>query len=186
MYEFRLKFHWSLFLRIHSTIFQHWFRQWLGADQATSHCLNQLLLIYWRIYASLGLNDWIDQHQNIKSHKRCAHFMGCTLFTTYFVFPEVCLSLRPGDPLSCSTRHTSWTNSSSCFWAEIQPNSCCLHFGDFTFFLSPDVPDFLEKKRLIRWASPAFLLTHTRAWKQIFSRCVTVNMFQNSTFKHIP
>ena len=103
------------------------------------------------------------------------------------------------------------------------------------FFLSPDVPDFLKKKRLILWASPAFLLflpdgwvpfssslsllavkqdrfqvgkycrimlasrsficassivppliTHTRAWKQIFSHCVTVNMFKSSTFKYIP
>ena len=26
MYEFRSKFHWSLFLRVHLTIFQHWFR----------------------------------------------------------------------------------------------------------------------------------------------------------------
>ena len=26
MYKFRLKFHWSLFLRVQLTIFQHWFR----------------------------------------------------------------------------------------------------------------------------------------------------------------
>ena len=26
MFEFRLKFHWSLFQRVQSTIFQHWFR----------------------------------------------------------------------------------------------------------------------------------------------------------------
>ena len=26
IYEFRLKFHWSLFLSVHSIIFQHWFR----------------------------------------------------------------------------------------------------------------------------------------------------------------
>ena len=32
MYEFRLRFHWSLLLRVQLTIFQHWFRQWLGAD----------------------------------------------------------------------------------------------------------------------------------------------------------
>ena len=57
MYEFRLKFHWSLFLRVQLTIFQHWFRYWLGAGQATSHFLNQWWLIYRRIYASLGLNE---------------------------------------------------------------------------------------------------------------------------------
>ena len=59
MYKFRLKFHWSLFPRVQLTISQHWFRWWLGADQATSHYLNQWWLIYWRIYASLGLNELI-------------------------------------------------------------------------------------------------------------------------------
>ena len=53
---FRLGFHWSLFLRF-ELIIQHWFRQWLGADQATSHYLNQWWLVYWHIYASLGLNE---------------------------------------------------------------------------------------------------------------------------------
>ena len=57
MFEFRLKFHWSLFLRVQISIFQHWFRYWLGADQATSHYLNQWWLVYWRIYASLGVNE---------------------------------------------------------------------------------------------------------------------------------
>ena len=32
-----------MFLRIQLTIFQHW--QWLGAGQATSHCLNQCWLV---------------------------------------------------------------------------------------------------------------------------------------------
>ena len=56
-YEFQLRCHWSLFLKVQLTIFQHWFRQWLGADQTISHYLNQWWLVYWRIYASLGLND---------------------------------------------------------------------------------------------------------------------------------
>ena len=57
MSEFRLKFCWSLYLMVKSTIPQHWLRYWLGADQATSHHLNQWCLVYWRIYASLGLNE---------------------------------------------------------------------------------------------------------------------------------
>ena len=57
MFEFRLRFHWRLFLRFQITIFQHWFRYWLGAVQATSHYLKQWWLVYWRIYASLGLNE---------------------------------------------------------------------------------------------------------------------------------
>ena len=39
------------------TIFQHWFRYWLGASQVTSHYLNQWWLVYWRKYASLGFNE---------------------------------------------------------------------------------------------------------------------------------
>ena len=57
MNDIQLKFHWSLFLRIQLTTFQHWLRWWLGADQATSHYLNQWWLFYQRIYASLSLNE---------------------------------------------------------------------------------------------------------------------------------
>ena len=59
MFEFRLKFHWNLFLRDQLTIFQHWFRSWFGTVQATSHYLNQCWLVYGRIYASLGLSELI-------------------------------------------------------------------------------------------------------------------------------
>ena len=50
-------FHWSLFLRVQLKIFQHWFRKRFGTDQATNHYLNQWWLDYWRIYASLVLNE---------------------------------------------------------------------------------------------------------------------------------
>ena len=46
--EFRLKCHWSLFLRA-QLIFQHW--------TAPSHYLNLWWLVYPRIYAWLGLNE---------------------------------------------------------------------------------------------------------------------------------
>ena len=55
--EFRLKFHWSLFLTFQSTIFQHCFRYWPSAVQATSLYQNQWWLIYWCIYASFGLSE---------------------------------------------------------------------------------------------------------------------------------
>ena len=55
--ELCLRFHWNVFGRFELTIFHHWFRQLLGADQATSHYLRQWWLAYWRIYASLGLNE---------------------------------------------------------------------------------------------------------------------------------
>ena len=57
MYKFRLRFHWILFWRVRLTIFQHWLRLRLGADKAASYYLNLWWLVYWRIYASLGLNE---------------------------------------------------------------------------------------------------------------------------------
>ena len=69
IYEFRLKFHWSLYPRVQLTIFDHWFIQWLGAGQATSHYLNQWWLDYRRIYASLGLNELNTQWRYIISRK---------------------------------------------------------------------------------------------------------------------
>ena len=56
MYEFWLRFHWSLFLRVQLTVFQHWFRLWLGTGQGTSYYRNQWWLIYWCIFVSLDLN----------------------------------------------------------------------------------------------------------------------------------
>ena len=56
IFEFRLKFHWSLFPWVQLPIFQQWFRQWLGAVQVTSHYQNQWWLVYRRIYASIRLN----------------------------------------------------------------------------------------------------------------------------------
>ena len=55
--EIRLRVPWSLFLRVQLTIIQHWFGWWRGADHATSHYLHQWWLVYWRIYASFGLNE---------------------------------------------------------------------------------------------------------------------------------
>ena len=39
-----------------------------GPIQATSHCLNQWWLVYWRIYASLGLNDLKAGNHEIGYH----------------------------------------------------------------------------------------------------------------------
>ena len=79
--ELRFKFHWNLFqcanwrfasidpgnglaplnisLKFVSKvrIFNHWFNWWLSADQASSHYRNQLWLVYWHLYTSLGFNE---------------------------------------------------------------------------------------------------------------------------------
>ena len=57
IYQFQLRFLWSLFARVLLTIFQHWFRYWLGSGPATSHYMNQWCLVYWCICASLSLNE---------------------------------------------------------------------------------------------------------------------------------
>ena len=59
VYKFRLRFHWCLFPRAQLKIFKHWFIYWLGAGQVTSHYLKQWWLVYWHVYASLGLNELI-------------------------------------------------------------------------------------------------------------------------------
>ena len=41
IFIFWFEHQWSFFLRVQLTILQHWFRWWLGPDQATSHYLNQ-------------------------------------------------------------------------------------------------------------------------------------------------
>ena len=62
MFEFRLEFHWSLFLRFQLTINHHWFRLWHGADQATSNYLNQWWLDYPHIYAR---PEWVNNRVSV-------------------------------------------------------------------------------------------------------------------------
>ena len=56
IFAFLIQFDWSLFLRIQLTIIQHRFRKWLGADQATSHYLNQWWSMLLTHISVLGLN----------------------------------------------------------------------------------------------------------------------------------
>ena len=58
MYKLQLKFHCNFFPIVQLIIFQHWFGQWLGAVQATSHYLNQWWLVYWHIYVTRP--QWIN------------------------------------------------------------------------------------------------------------------------------
>ena len=72
MYKIWIRFHWSLFLRVQLTIFQHWLRWWLGDGQATWHYLRQWWFVYWRIYASLVLNE-LSITNNLPSEFRNPH-----------------------------------------------------------------------------------------------------------------
>ena len=72
-HEYGLKFHWSLFPRVQSTILQHWVRWWLGADQATSHYLNQWWPIPPTYICSTGerwVKWWTVYHENCYTRSR--------------------------------------------------------------------------------------------------------------------
>ena len=98
MFEFRFKFHRSLFLRVQLTIFQHWFRKWIGIDQATSHYLKQWCLDYWRIYASLGLSDVIrplgTNFNAVLIEIQIFSFRKLHLIISYAKWQPFCLSLN--------------------------------------------------------------------------------------------
>ena len=75
MYGFRSRFHCSLFLRFELTIFQHWFRSWIGAGQATSHYLSQ----WW---PSLLAHICVTRLQWVKWYKG---YVSCEHSTIYIV-----------------------------------------------------------------------------------------------------
>ena len=83
IYEFRLSFHWNLFLRINNI--PHCFRSWPGARQATSHYLSQWWLVYWRIFASLGLNDLTNADINNVKKNVCKYSVTATLLSPVVV-----------------------------------------------------------------------------------------------------
>ena len=56
IYKFLLRFHWSLFPRSQLTIFQYWFRLWLGASHAISHYLHQ----WWLDYICVTRLQWVN------------------------------------------------------------------------------------------------------------------------------
>ena len=85
IYVFWLKFHWSLFLRVQLTIFQNWFRRWLDAHRATSHCLNQWWLDHRRIYASLSLNE-LTRDTDLKTGGSCVKLVTSSKKPVYHIY----------------------------------------------------------------------------------------------------
>ena len=53
IYKLWLSFHWSMFRVVHLIIFHHWFKYWLGAEEATNNYMKYWWLIFWRN----GLNE---------------------------------------------------------------------------------------------------------------------------------
>ena len=65
-----------MFLRVQLTIFEHWFWWWLGADQATSHYLNQ-----W--YPRLPTHICVTRPQWVKSINDINDWIGITSAKLY-------------------------------------------------------------------------------------------------------
>ena len=62
IYDFWLRFHWNSFLSGQLTMFQHWFRQWLGADQVQFIIwTNEFTDAYMRHSASMS---WVKSNIN--------------------------------------------------------------------------------------------------------------------------
>ena len=79
MFQLWLNFHWTMFLKFQLTINQHWFRQWLGAEQATSHYLKQR----WPsllTYICVTLPEWVEQSCSIFFRKLRYIFAFCRIF----------------------------------------------------------------------------------------------------------
>ena len=101
MHEFRLRYHWSLFLRFELNNIP-------ALVQATSHYLNQWRLVYWHIYASLGLNKWTHWGRN----KRVTILQRTTLYyftwiksLLYNIFKYFQLRIQMGHEACYRSRH---------------------------------------------------------------------------------
>ena len=57
------KFRWNLFPRVQLTIFQLWFREWLGASQETSHYLNQWWLSLMT-HTGITWAEWVKNYSS--------------------------------------------------------------------------------------------------------------------------
>ena len=127
MYRFRLIFHRTLFPGIQLSIFHHWVRWWLGAVQATSHYLDQWWLVYWRIYASLGLNELTRWSRFEIATTVLDYKLQFTIFCDYIVsqftgmFVRVLLiivaHIGSDNGVASNRRHpTIWTDDNPLYW----------------------------------------------------------------------
>ena len=118
-YKFQLIFHGRLFLRVKLTIFHQWFRWWLGADQATSHYLNQWWLVYWfmRQWASMTMS-WhhIESDKTTSIYKKWKW----SLVKINILWPLL-------TPVSLK-HNIIWHRKSKCSW-HLQQRKCHLRYA---------------------------------------------------------
>ena len=121
MYEFRLRFHWNLFLRVQLKYSS------IGSDNglATSHCLKKLWLNYWRKYASLALNElnfFCLSWRRISTHD-ISMLKNDRQYKCYFMLPQMNLACQSFDIRGL---HRSWMKK-FCRWYWIRWCSWSYH-----------------------------------------------------------
>ena len=98
---FWLKLHWSLFLRAQLTKTQHWFRWWLGAEQATIHHLNQCWLNSLTHICDTSWR-WVN---SLRSRRKRPHsldniFKWIFLNENIWIWIEISLKFVPKGPIN--------------------------------------------------------------------------------------
>ena len=131
IYKLWLIFNWSLFPGVQLTIFQHWFRQWLGTVQATSHYLNQWWLNYWSIYGSLGFNELTTG--NFWKH--------------YFVL----VSIASPDALCYSTRLSTSQKLTLNILCKLTIFISLMNIGYFDSEFNYDMESIIQRKWPLHW-----------------------------------
>ena len=99
MHKFRLRFHWSLFLRFKLTIFQHWFRWWLGAGQATSHYLNQWMMVSLLTHICVTRPQWVNRANHDSAYHFKANNLHMIFYWNYYQYSQLSLWQLPELPV---------------------------------------------------------------------------------------
>ena len=79
-FYFWLRFHGILFLRVQLMMIRHWFKQWLGAEWATSHYLNQCWPRFTVPYMWYG-GGWINEPSIIENGQHFYNIFICSLIS---------------------------------------------------------------------------------------------------------
>ena len=122
MYEFWLRFHWSLFLRVQLTIFHHWFRKWLG-DKPLSEPMMVSLLMHICITCPVFKTKGSPMSETDKFSGGLATYGE---FPDHFMIKQVLTpeTFWSSSDLSLNTALGRNKLNTECFWGNINTHFC--------------------------------------------------------------
>ena len=146
MYKLWLRFHWSFFPGVQLTIFQHWFRKWLGVKEVTSHYLNQWWLVYWCLDA-LCLNELTHYSLGGMTANSEVQFSNPSYRIVAWTVDKIIVRWKP----------QNLTNGKSTL---VQVMACCL--TQTSHYLSQGWPRFMQTYGISmpQWVKPILNLGH--------------------------